>query len=274
MTAVGLVAILSTGSGLALAQPPAAPGGTGAAVVPRTPQTPGGRAGEPGGRGGRGGGLLAPREPDDTAGFTRIFNGKSLEGWDGDTTFWRVENDTIVGESTAEKVVKQNTFLIWRGERVRNFELKLEYRMNGTNSGVQYRSLELPDVGRWVLRGYQADLDFTNQYTGNVHDERGRNFLSPRGTVTRSVEGGRFKLIGAVDDPDALKGYININGWNSYHIIARGSVLMHLVNNRLMAVFIDEDPARAVAEGVLGFQMHTGDPYKVEFRNIWYRRLQ
>ena len=68
----------------------------------------------------------------------------------------------------------QNNFLIWRGGTVKDFELKVEFRMNGTNSGIQYRSTELPDVGKWVLKGYQADIDFTQGYVGNVHDERGR----------------------------------------------------------------------------------------------------
>ena len=64
--------------------------------------------------------------------------------------------------------------------------------MNGTNSGMQYRSEELPSVGKWVLKGYQADIDFGGLYTGNIHDERGSGrgeghaVLSRRGQVTRS----------------------------------------------------------------------------------------
>ena len=91
--------------------------------------------------------------------------------------------------------MKQNSFLIWRGEKVRDFELKVEFRLNGTNSGIQYRSTELPVVGKWVLKGYQADIDFGGLYTGNIHDERGRGpgqghaVLSRRGQVTRIVDG-------------------------------------------------------------------------------------
>src|SRR6188472_931494 len=118
---------------------------------------------------GRGGGVYPQTEADDNTGFVSIFDGKTLNGWDGDTNFWRVENGEIVGETTPEKVMKQNSFLIWRGEKVRDFELKLEFRLNGTNSGVQYRSEELPSVGKWVLKGYQADIDFGGLYTGNVH---------------------------------------------------------------------------------------------------------
>src|SRR5206468_5841711 len=122
-----------------------------------------------------GGGVYPETQPDDNTGFVPIFDGKTLNGWDGDTKFWRVENGEIVGETTPEKVMTQNSFLIWRGGTVKDFELKVEFRMNGTNSGIQYRSSELPNVGKWVLKGYQADLDFTEGYLGNVHDERGRD---------------------------------------------------------------------------------------------------
>ena len=92
-----------------------------------------------------------------------------------------MENEAIVGESTAEKQLKgNNTFLIWRGGQPKDFELKLEYRINSTNSGVQYRSVELPEVGKWVLKGYQADIDFQNTFTGQLYEERGRGFRHAR----------------------------------------------------------------------------------------------
>jgi hypothetical protein len=227
------------------------------------------------GQGGRGGGFGGPPPtPDDTAGFTQIFDGKSLTGWDGDPTFWRAENGAIVGESTPEKRVAENSFLIWRGGTVRDFELKIEFRINGTNSGVQYRSKERPDVGKWVLQGYQADMDFANQFTGNVHDERGpRFFLARRGNVVRGVDGGDKKQVGTLDTADALKAHIKVNDWNQYHIVARGWTLMHFINGHLMAVFLDEDTTNRMAEGLLGLQMHVGDPFRVEYRNIWLKKL-
>jgi hypothetical protein len=258
--AVALVTVVPLGfSGFA------APTSAGEPEAPPSGQAAGN---PPGGQRGQG-----SRPADDTTGFTQIFDGKTLNGWDGDTTFWRVEDGAIVGESTPEKVVRENTFLIWRGGTLRDFELKVEFRISGTNSGIQYRSAELPAVGKWVLKGYQADLDFVNAYTGNVHDERGRSFLATRGSVTRGVDGGQFKSIGIIDDPNALKGFVNLNGWNQYHIIARGPVLMHVINGRLMSVFLDEDTQNRAAEGVLGFQMHVGPPFKVEYRNVWYKKI-
>ncbi len=239
------------------------------------------QTGAPGAQGGRGrGGVFPQTEPDDTAGFVPIFDGKTLNGWDGDSRYWRVENGEIVGETTPEKVVTQNNFLIWRGGTVKDFELKVEFRMNGTNSGIQYRSTELPDVGKWVLKGYQADIDFTQGYVGNVHDERGRAptgqghvVLSRRGEVTRVVEGPKYKVVGTIGDSTLLRGVMNVNGWNQYHIIARGPVLMQLINGQLMAVALDEDAKHFTAEGLLGFQMHVGPPFKIQYRNVLLRKL-
>ena len=134
------------------------------------------------GGGGRGGAAIPF---NNVAGFDKIFDGATLTNWDGDPGFWRVENGTIVGETTTEKPLSENTFLIYRGSEPDNFELKLEFKMNSTNSGVQYRSRQLTGaVGKWVLCGYQADIDFANAYTGMLYEERGRpGFLAPRGTV-------------------------------------------------------------------------------------------
>ena len=228
----------------------------------------------PGGQGRQGGFGGPPPTPDDTTGFTQIFDGKSLTGWDGDATFWRAENGAIVGESTPAKKVAENSFLIWRGGTVRDFELKIEFRINGTNSGVQYRSKERPDVGKWVLQGYQADMDFANSFTGNVHDERGpRFFLARRGNVVRGVDGGGKQQIAALETADALKAYIKVNDWNQLHVVARGWTLMHFINGHLMAVFVDDDTTNRMAEGLIGLQMHVGDPFKVEYRNIWLKKF-
>jgi hypothetical protein len=252
----------------------------GALQLPNAAQQPQAPAPAGQGRGGGGGGLFPETVPDDTAGFVSIFDGKTLAGWDGDLTFWRAENGSIVGETTPEKVVKLNNFLIWRGGTVKDFELKVEFRLSGTNSGIQYRSVEVPSIGKWVLKGYQADLDFTQGFLGNIHDERGRSgsgeghvILSPRGQVTRIVEGLKYKAIGTIGDRTLLRGVMNVNGWNRYHIIARGPVILQFINSQLMSVAIDEDSAHAVPEGVLGFQMHTGPPFKIEYRNVMYRKL-
>jgi hypothetical protein len=233
------------------------------------PQGPGGPP--RGGGQGRGPGI-EPLAMDDRTGFESIFDGKTLKGWDGDTDAWRVENEAIVGESTAEKPLKANTFLIWRGGQPGDFELKLEYRINSTNSGVQYRSAELPEVGKWVLKGYQADIDFANQFTGQLYEERGRGFMAMRGQMTH-IQPGKKRVVANLRTGDELKALIKNNDWNQLHIIARGNRLTHILNGYLMAEAIDDDPSGRAMGGLIGFQMHVGPPMKVEYRNIWLKKL-
>jgi hypothetical protein len=227
--------------------------------------------GPPRGGQGRGPGIDA-LAMDDHAGFEAIFDGKTLKGWDGDPRFWRVENEILIGESTEEKKVKPNTFLIWRGGQPKDFELKLEYRLNAHNSGVQYRSVELTDVGKWVMKGYQADIDFANQYTGQLYEERGRGFLAMRGQVTR-LQPGKKQIIANLRSGDELKALIKTNDWNQVHIIARGNVLTHIFNGHLMAQAVDDDPSGRAMGGLLGLQLHEGPPMKLEVRNIWLKNL-
>jgi hypothetical protein len=66
---------------------------------------------------------------------------------------------------------------------------------------------------------------------------------------------------------------VRVNDWNEFHVVARGAMLTHIVNGHVMAVAIDDDSKqRAALRGLIGFQMHTGPPMKVEFRNVWLRQ--
>jgi hypothetical protein len=104
-------------------------------------------------------------------GFTSLFNSRDLTGWDGQPGWWRVEDGTITAESTAEKPCAKHNYLIWRGGEPADFELRFEYRITGGNSGVQFRSREVPD---WDMRGYQADIEDGPQWTGALFEhERG-----------------------------------------------------------------------------------------------------
>ena len=88
----------------------------------------------------------------------------------------------------------------------------------------------------------------------------------------RVVDGPVYKSVGRIAGATDLRGVINVNNWNRYHIIARGPMLLQLLNGQLMAVLIDEDAKNRALEGVLGLQMHVGDPFRVEFRNIWLKQ--
>jgi hypothetical protein len=214
-----------------------------------------------------------PLVVNSTEGFEPIFDGKTMTGWDGDPDFWRVENGALVGESTKEKPLKINTFLVWMGGEPADFEIKLDFKMNSTNSGFQYRSSRLPDVGKWVLKGYQADFDFENRYTGLLYEERGRGFLAPRGQIATMEEGKKARQIGALKPNEDLRGAININGWNTVHVIARGNVLIHIFNGQLISAFIDDDAKNRAMKGLLGLQLHVGQPMKIEFKNIYLKKL-
>ena len=207
-------------------------------------------------------------------GFQQIFDGKSLINWDCDPDFWRAENGILIGETTASHQPKQNIFCIWKGGSPGDFELKLEYKLTGEtgNSGVQYRSVELPNVAKWVMKGYQADIDGKQQYTGQVYEERGRGFLALRGQIAYVPDGGKAGSIGSTGDDEQLKGIIKTDDWNELHVIARGNTMVQIINGRVMSVLIDDDQQNRKLSGEIGIQLHvTPAAMKIESRNIRIR---
>jgi len=212
---------------------------------------------------------------DDDEGFQSIFDGKSLEKWDGNPDFWRVEDGAITGQTTADKPTKGNTFIIWRGGELADFELKLEYKIVGGNSGIQYRSFEVPD-NKWVIGGYQGDFEAGETYSGILYGERFRGILCNRGqkTVLKQKD-GKFavEVVGSVGDSKEIQSKIKKEDWNSYHIVAKGFHFQHFINGVATADCTDEDEARR-ASGVLALQLHAGPPMKVQFRNIRIKHLK
>lgn len=206
--------------------------------------------------------------------FVRIFDGKSLKGWDADTVFWKVKDGVVVGEVLPGQAIKTNTFLIWKGGTPGDFEFRAQYRISPEgNSGVQYRS-ELVKGIPYALKGYQADIDGANTYTGQNYEERGRGFLAMRGQkvilkpnakpfVTDSTGLGR---------PVSLKGAIK-SGWNEIHIIAKGKKMQHYINGVLMSEAIEEDRVNGRSAGLLGMQVHVMAKMKVEYKEIYLKLL-
>ena len=210
---------------------------------------------------------------DNAAGFVSIFDGKTLAGWEGDPQLWRVEDGAITGQTVADPPLKENIFLIWRQGELDDFELKVEFRMSGGNSGIQYRSFQDPKWARWVVGGYQADVDATDQYTGILYGERYRGILAKRGEKTVIGDDHKPKVVEKIGDRDALKSAIRKGEWNEFHIIARGNHLTHKINDRVMVEVTDEDKAMRRRGGILALQLHVGPPMKVQFRNIRLKRL-
>jgi hypothetical protein len=234
--------------------------------------------------------VLPEAMTDENTGFKTIFDGKTLKDWDGDPQYWRVEDGAIVGETTDKILPKYNSFIIWRGGQPADFEIKLEYRISAMgNSALQYRSSELPGV-KWVLRGYQADIDgaewgkrFYEKFakpkglelrrvTAQNYEERGRTFLALPGQLAYVGSGKTQRAIASLGNTEDLAGSIS-DDWNRLYLIVRGEQMIHILNDRVMSIVIDDDKANRRMEGYLGMQIHVGPAMKAEFRNIRLKTL-
>lgn len=205
-------------------------------------------------------------EPE--AGFTYLFDGKTLNGWDGNPAFWSVDDGgCITGRTTPENPTKGNTFLIWRGGKVADFELRCEFRIDGGNSGIQYRSEEVPDQ-KWVIRGYQADFDNDNKWTGSLYEEKGRAVLAKRGSKVKIPAGGKPEVVGTTASEEGILAKVKAGDWNEYVVIARGNHLVQKLNGVTTVDLVDEDAEKGKREGLLALQVHQGPPMTVQFRNI------
>jgi hypothetical protein len=243
---------------------------------------------QPPGRGG--GSRFSQPDPinfDDHTGWQSMFDGTTLKGWDGSPDVWRVENGAIVGESSPEKPAG-TTYIIWQGGEPKDFELKAEIKLEGNtaNSGIQYRSARVapaqiqggptpnPKFAKWNLKGYQADFDFANRYSGQLYEQgTPRGIIAWRGQVVRAEQGKKPRLLSTLGDSDALKEYIKVGDWNQMHVIAHGNMLLHMLNGHAMAIFIDDDPTMSATQGVIGLQIEGGGNVRISFRNLWLKNL-
>ena len=209
-------------------------------------------------------------------GFETIFDGKTLKGWNGDPKFWSVKDGAITGKTTKENPTKGNTFIIWDG-KTGNFDLRLDYKIIGGNSGIQYRSFKADGPDEWRIGGYQADFEAGDTFSGICYGERFRGILSLRGKKTTLTVGDDGKLKKEVEDfakdADIAKA-IKKEDWNSYRIVARNFSLTHYINGVKTTQVIDRDRKTRRAEGLLALQLHAGPPMNVQFKNIRIKELQ
>lgn len=180
-------------------------------------------------------------------GYVSLFNGQDIDKWSGDPRLWKVERGVIIGSTDGVEPLKTNSFLIYKGERFRDFELRLDIRLRNHNSGIQFRSEELPN---FVVQGLQADAAEGNWW-GSIYDEKGT-----RGVI---VNGWKDKGEKAVK-PGA---------WNEYYVVCKGSNIRLLLNGQVTAELAGETPK----DGVIALQLHAGTPMRVEFRNIRIKKL-
>jgi hypothetical protein len=215
--------------------------------------------------------------------WVSLFNGKDLAGWYGDPRFWSVQDGVIRGETTLTKLPLHNTFLIRRDTELRDFILKIKFRIRNGNSGVQYRSKEFD---KWRVTGYQAEIENTPGKVGFLYHEAGRGWLTNVGDFMVIGKNGKKNVISKVADKDELikAGYYREKDWNEYTIIAQGNHIVHYLNGYQTVELIDNDRLTnpddpkdhkgAARVGLLALQIHIGLPMLVEFKDIYIKRLE
>lgn len=210
-------------------------------------------------------------------GFTSLFNGKDLSGWEGRPQHWSVKDGAITGVTTKEHPAEGNNFLIWKGGTVDNFELHVTYKIVANNdkgfgnSGIQYRS---KDLGNFVVGGYQADFEAGKMYSGILYEERGRGILAQRGQMTWIQPDGKIRVVANMGSSEEIQNGIKQNDWNEYIVIARGNHLTHIINGRVTVNVTDDQEDKAAKSGILALQIHAGEPMTVQFKKIEIKKLK
>jgi hypothetical protein len=206
--------------------------------------------------------------------WIELFNGTNLENWGGAPALWRVEKGILIGETTKAHPLKHHSYLIWRGGVLKDFELRLQFRVPGKhgNSGVQYRSR---DLGNYQVAGYQCNIHPRISGSTAVLEEmkNGRGgHLAGIGQRVELSTGNVRQVLGKTGEPAKINASLDQNGWNDLVIRAEGPRLRHWLNGHLAIDAVDND-SKAAPEGVLALQVHSGPPMRIEFRNIRLRKL-
>ncbi len=187
--------------------------------------------------------------PLDEAGFKPLFDGKSLDGWEGNLKFFRIEDSAIVAGNLKEKI-PNNEFLCTK-QKFENFELRLDAKLigQGDNAGVQFRSERIPNHHEVI--GYQCDIGLVGKdrsIWGALYDEsRRKKFL-------------------AEPPADSIK-QINQGEWNNLRIIAKDNHIQIYVNGTKTVDYNEQDKDIAKS-GIIGLQIHSGQPAEAWYRNV------
>ena len=250
------------------------------------------------------------RQPDpldfnDHQGWTQLFDGKTLKNWEGNLQVWHVEDGAIVGVSSPESP-SGTTNLIYRGGEFGNFALKLEVKLegDGANGGIQFRSANVPPAPRqtspdqlaqmsdeqkqrmqqadrlreknakWNMKGYQADIDARNRYSGQIYEQDSpRGIIAWRSQVVETARGRNPRLIASLGNSDDLAAFVKPGEWTQLEIVAIGNQLTVILNGHVMSILIDNDPAYAQARGLIGLEIEGGGNLRILHRNIWLKRF-
>ncbi len=209
-----------------------------------------------------------PPAKDAPEGFVSLFDGKSLEGWKGSDKFWSVENGCITGKSSEETPVPYSAFLVWQGEPVGDFTLIADFCITSGNSGIEYRAWSDP-AREFGLNGYQADI-CPGDIMGILYGEALGEIVAQRGEAARFDKDGK-KTIQKFGDAQEIAKSINMNGWNTYRIEARGNKFVEYINGVKTSELVDERDV-SPSKGTFGLQIHPGPPMFVQYKNIFLKK--
>lgn len=217
---------------------------------------------------------VKPTAPPEPAGMKQLFT-KDLDGWDGNAKLWSFKDGVVRGETTKENPTKGNTFLIWKGGTLGDFELRLTFRIKSGNSGIQYRSKQIDSPNNaWVVSGYQAEVEDTPGKVGFLYHERGRGYLCNVGDKVVIDEKGKKETVGKLGEKDAIAATYKKSDWNDYIIIGRGNHLVQYLNGIQTIDLIDNDVKDRALSGILALQIHAGPPMVVEFKNVRLKQYE
>lgn len=208
-----------------------------------------------------------------------LFDGKTLDGWDGDPKLWSVKDGVIHGQTTKENPANGNTFLIWKGGELKDFELHVTFRCSReNNSGIQYRSERVKEGVKndWVVKGYQHEIrnnDAFPNVAGFIYGERlGRGRVCLVGEKAVATGPKKRDVTDTLITEAEFKKLVKLDDWNDVVIVAKGRNIKHYFNGKLILDFTDTEKDARLG-GVIALQLHQGVPMWAEFKDIHLKEL-
>ncbi len=215
----------------------------------------------------------------------KLFNGESLEGWEGSNTVFRVERGAIVGGNLKKPL--DESYYLCTIQKYENFDLKLSAKFISndlnTNAGISFRAERLPDSNE--VMGYQADIgytgpdaitlfsDFTPADTSGLYPLWGSLVDENRNNTSRYPRPDIYPVIFyGVANRELIEEIINPYDWNEVRIKAIGPDIEIKINGVTTAKFTEKE--NVPSNGCVCLQAHSGEPYEIWYKNITLNQLE